>query len=263
MTTTCATGCGEPTRDVLLLCSTCSWRLECDLGDVGAEMQRADVTLSRRAVLGAQNDGGRPAEKPLPIHLGMYEAKLMLEVQLVGWVRDLAERHGEEDALPGPALHQMAGWLQARMYRLATHSAAGDIHAEITSSMAHIRRLNDRPAEREFVGICDIDGCPGWLYAYDGATTVTCRECDAQHPVADSRERLQDKLADRLMTVREIVGFATHYGIERKRASKLLGSWIERGQLVPSSTVEGESLFPFGSTLKRLRDTPTRVRRAS
>lgn len=260
--TTCATGCGEPTQDVMLLCRGCTGRLETVLGSVGAIIGHANVTLGRRAVMGARNDGGRSDDRPIPLHAGMYEAKLLLEAQLVGWTRDLAERHGEK-ALPAPDMASIASWLLARIWRIASHPAAGDIYDEITSSVAHVERLIDRPAEREFVGVCDVEHCPGWLYAIAGSASVSCEECGTMHPVAESRERLMDKLADRLMTQREIAGMATHHGINRRRAMKLMGSWVERGRLTPSSsTPDGEPLYAFGSTLKMLRDTPMRLRRA-
>lgn len=259
----CVTGCGKPTQNVLLLCQTCLWAVQCDLEDVGKTMMQADVTLGRRAVMGTQN-GGRSSEHPILLHAGMYEAKLTLETQLVGWVRDLAERHGEEDNLPGPDMASIAQWLLDRAHRIATHPAAAEIHDEITTSMAEIRRLIDRPADQEFVGVCDVEGCPGWLYANIGASSVGCRECGTAHPVAESRDRLMDALSDRLMTKREIAGLAMHYGLERGRVMKLMDSWIDRGRLIAvSKDAMGEPRYPFGSTLVMLRNTPTRKRTAA
>lgn len=257
------TGCGRPAKDVLLLCATCLWGLECDLGDVGAVIEAANETMARLSA-SVSIDGSRSAERPLPIHAGVYEAKLTLETQLVGWVRDLAERHGEEDNLPRDDMGSIAAWLLSRVYRIATHPAAEDIHAEITASVEKLRRFIDLPPDREFVGVCNANGCPGWLYVAAGASNVTCRECGTRHDADESWQRVMDVLEGRLMTTREIAGLATHHGIDRRRAMKLMGTWADRGRLVAAGrNRDGEPLYPFGSMLDMLKNTPIRTRSAS
>lgn len=257
----CVTGCGRPCRDVELLCSPCQGHLTTQLAGVASVLGTAQATLDRRARLTAPSDGGRAQEQPLPIHIGMYEAKLHLEVVLVGWVRDLAERHGEEGNLPTSSMPSMASWLAQRMYRIATHPAADDIHDEICSALARVESLTDRPAERKFVGTCGVDDCPGWLYAKPNSKSVRCRECGQVHEVDEAMERVDKRLEDMLMTVKEIAGWARQFGIERRRAEKLLGVWLTRGKvLAVQHDQQGRAMLRYGPTMRLLRDTPTRGR---
>jgi hypothetical protein len=181
---TCATGCGRPTRDTLLLCNGCLWALECDLGDVAWLDEQLELVLSRLAVVGEHN-GGRSAETPMPVHPGALKARSDLRAALVGWVRDFAE--GTMQAWPADTLAAMASWLLKRIDRIAVHPAAEDIHGEIVGAVRFAARVIDLPANRTTfpVGPCPEIGCQGEIRAYIPAqperpARMECSACETR-----------------------------------------------------------------------------------
>ena len=180
----CATGCGRPTRDVLLLCETCRWALECDLGDVPWLDEQLELVLRRDAVI-SEHAGGRSAETPLPLHTGALEARSQLRATLVGWVRDLAETGG--DAYPADTMPAMALWLLARINRIVVHPAADDVHAEIVGAVRYAWRVVDLPANRTTfpVGPCPEAGCQGEVRVFiparpDVSPRMECQACETR-----------------------------------------------------------------------------------
>ncbi|HEU4544483.1 MAG TPA: helix-turn-helix domain-containing protein [Jiangellaceae bacterium] len=179
--TTCVTGCGRPTRDTLLLCRSCLWALECDLGDVGWLDEQLETVLARQIALSERN-GGHSAETPLPVHPGAFKARSELRVTLVGWVRDMADTGG--DTLPADTMPALAWWLLKRIDRIALHPAAADLHGEIVGAVRLAWRVVDAPANRTTfpVGPCPELTCAGEVRAYIPAqpereARMECTEC--------------------------------------------------------------------------------------
>src|SRR5690606_31600209 len=84
----CATGCGRPVRDTLVLCEACLGSLRTSLGDVTWLDEQLETVLAKQTAL-AEHNGGRSAEEPLPLSPPAAKARSELRVALVGWVRDL------------------------------------------------------------------------------------------------------------------------------------------------------------------------------
>ena len=158
MTTSCATGCTRPTRDVNRICDDCGEALERALGDITVHHHDLEATLAKQRSIGDRNDGGRSSEHPLPIHVGAMRARSALRSVLVGWCRDIAETHDAE--LPADDEPAMSRWLLARRLTLLAHPAAEDIHREITDAVERVRRVVDRPPDLVLVGRCDADTQP-------------------------------------------------------------------------------------------------------
>lgn len=249
----CATNCGRPMRDVLLLCDQCRWELEQALAEMPALIDDLMITLTRQARI-VQRNGGRSAEKPLPFHAKASELGDHARSVLVGWVRVLAEDNAAH--YPADNIEAISIWLVSRIDDLARHEAAADMWSEITGVANDIRRVTDRPPDRIYAGICgaDIEDRPGWqcgepLYAKPSAELVTCRACVTVHRVDKRRQQMLDALDGMLLTAAEIARLATYLigdmDRSREQVRKLINQWHSRGLLVPRSRV-GDPRFNFG-----------------
>jgi hypothetical protein len=235
--TLCATHCGRPTRDTLLLCNGCLWALECDLGDVAWLDEQLELVLSRLAVLGEHN-GGRSAETPMPVHPGALKARSDLRVALVGWVRDFAEgtTHWPEDTLAA-----MAGWLLKRIDRIAVHPAAEDIHGEIVGAVRFAARVIDLPANRTTfpVGPCPELGCAGEIRAYIPAqperpARMECSACETRwepHQWLRAGRRILARKGEAIGYV-DVQVAAQSMGV----VDRTIRRWVETGRLANHGT---------------------------
>ena len=231
--TTCATGCGRPTRDTLMLCPSCLWALECDLGDVAWLDEQLELVLSRLAVV-AEHNGGRSAETPMPIHPGAFKARSELRVILVGWVKDLVELHGYR--YPADTLPAMAGWLLKNADRLAVHPAAADIHGEIVGAVRFAGRVVDLPANRTTfpVGPCPELTCAGEVRAYIPANPerparMECSVCEARwepHQWLRAGRRILARKGETIGYV-DVQAAAASLGVTDRTVRR----WVESGRL--------------------------------
>jgi hypothetical protein len=199
---------------VRLLCEQHVWELEQALAEVPALLDELKVTLTRQDKLGAGQRGGKPtkaSEQPLPYDVRASGKLDDLRVYLVGWVRDVAETHGQE--YPPDTLRAMSRWLLARLELLATYSAADDIHAEITDAVRAGWRAVDRAATRTrfVVGPCpELGGaaaCMGEVWAYiptrvEERAVMVCAECGATwetHQWLRAGKRILDERGRRML----------------------------------------------------------------
>ena len=229
----CATGCGRPTRDVLLLCETCRWALECDLGDVPWLDEQLELVLRRDAVI-SEHAGGRSAETPLPLHTGALEARSQLRATLVGWVRDLAETGG--DAYPADTMPAMALWLLARINRIVVHPAAADVHSEIVGAVRLAWRVVDAPANRTTfpVGPCPEAGCQGEVRAYipaqpERSARMECSACETRWEPSQwlrAGRRILARKGERIAYV-DVQVAAASLGV----TDRTIRRWVEAGRL--------------------------------
>jgi hypothetical protein len=131
---------------------------------------------------------------------------------LTTWARDVADVVGFLAAHSTSPARAGARILLNHVPEIRRHPAVVELVDEITDAVAQARRAVDRPADRMFVGPCmseqpDDEGrlvtCLEDLYARQGAGTVRCKVCTWEHDVAERRQWLLDRAADRLFTVRE------------------------------------------------------------
>jgi hypothetical protein len=230
---TCATGCGRPTRDTLLLCNGCLWALECDLGDVAWLDEQLELVLSRQTVTGEHN-GGRSAEEPLPIHPGALKARSELRAVLVGWVLDLVDI--TRDPWPEDTLPAMAGWLLKRISWIPLHPAAEDIHGEIVSAVRFAARVIDLPANRTTfpVGPCPELGCQGEIRAYIPAqperpARMECSVCETRwepHQWLRAGRRILARKGEAIGYV-DVQVAASSLGV----TARTVQNWVKAGRL--------------------------------
>ena len=76
--------------------------------------------------------------------------------------------------MPDDNLPALSRWLLWRVDGLALHDIGPEVVVEVTSAVAHCHRLIDRPADRQYLGVCDV--CQsGRLYAKAGSMWAELR----------------------------------------------------------------------------------------
>lgn len=240
--------CGRPVKDATV-CQSCVERLEYDLGQIPALADELVVTLTRQARLGGGDGGRKSAETPLVFHYAASETSYVLRNTLVGWVRELST-----DGLGiacGDTVADMARWLLARVSTLAQHPAGGEAVEEITSAVAAVRKVIDRPPGRRFLAACD--DCDTDLYAHPGAFTVRCMVCGAEYDVAQRKERMRDEIEDLLYHSTAMSDVLAGVGITVPDAT--IRSYAKRGRiLVKRRDEQDRPLYRVGDVLDLVLD---------
>ncbi|NEW27264.1 hypothetical protein [Nocardia cyriacigeorgica] len=189
--------CARPVGDSAPLCRTCGQSIADALLRVPALLDELAITragLGRNAAATATKSRG--GEVPLPVQpAGSAEVWTPVGAAMVGdyelaaigntvttWARLLAEDHGVEPYIGGPALvglteaqrsphtddrtgaalpatapgvvAQAAVWLAGHHRALRAHEAAGELLHDITRAVDALERLVDRPPERRYLGAC-------------------------------------------------------------------------------------------------------------
>ena len=229
----CATGCGRPVRDTLVLCEACLGSLRTSLGDVTWLDEQLETVLAKQTAL-AEHNGGRSAEEPLPLSPPAAKARSELRVALVGWVRDLAETGG--DVYPADTLAAMARWLLARTERIAVHPAAEDVHGEIVGAVRLAWRVVDAPANRTTfpVGPCPEVHCPGEVRAYipaqpERSARMECSACETCWEPSQwlrAGRRILARKGERIAYV-DVQVAAASLGV----TDRTIRRWVEAGRL--------------------------------
>lgn len=259
MTTEQVCKCGRPTTEYF--CQHCGDELARALGDVPALEEELETTISRQQGVdyrSAGGSGGKPTERPSPVHWGASEARTHLKALLVSWAL-FCEAEGIRNSSPYPGLPEdnlraLSAWLMWRVDGLALHDIGADAVEEITSAVAHCHRLIDRPADRQYLGNCQQQDCLGRLYARPGAAVAKCDDCATPVQADTLREGLLAELDDRLCTASEIARLSTYLGLkaDREQVRKRINQWNARGLLDKHPSVTAEVTFRFGEVYARL-----------
>jgi len=258
--TDCVTGCGKPTRDTLLLCDSCIWQLEADLGSVPQLVYQLNLTITRQSRLGGRN-GSRATTRGLPYDQRASDALTLLRATLAGWVRVIA--HDQPQHYPIDKTLAMAVWLRSRTDLIAVHEAAADLWLEITDATHKGRQAVDAPRQRVYAGPCWAkhpqtgQECLEHLYARPRAAHVACRACGTVHDVEARKEAMRASLHGMLMTTWEIARLAGYFdGIPAEKTFNLLTTWAAKGRIVPAGRNRaGRALYPFGETIAKVLTT--------
>ena len=259
MTSECR--CGRPTRDAAYCCDDCGTTLAKALGDVPWLTEELEISISGQKGVDYRRSGGskgakKPAERPSPVAWGPAEARSHLRQILVAWVRfcdDEQVRHQGGVEFPADDLSSISRWLLCRVDGLMLLEIGEEAIDEITSAVAHCHRLVDRPAERQYLGICTM--CEvGRLYARSGSKWARCNECGLGIEADTIRERLLADLDDRLCTAAEIAHLSTYLGLKagREQVRKRINQWASRNQIVEHPSMTAETTFRFGEVYAKL-----------
>ncbi len=244
--------CGRPTDK--FYCDDCAQSFSVALGEIPWVERELDITITRQQAA-TWNGGSHSPETALPFHPSASDARGNLRAVLVAWVRfcdEEAIRHqSPAHGLPTDTLTAMSRWLMWRVDGLALHDIGPEAVDEITSAVAHCRRLIDRPLDRQFLGRCEQCekvGDEGRLYARPGSILATCNNCGDVIDAERLKTRLLAELDDRLCTAAEIAHLSTYLGLDanRDQVRKRINTWHRRRLITSESLFEGEAAFRFG-----------------
>ena len=254
--------CGRETRDDAYACDDCGDDLARALGEVPWLAEELEVTISRQKGVDYRKVGGgkgglKAAERPLPPVWGASEARTHLKALLVSWTLFCAAEgvrsSDPRTEMPADNLPALSRWLIWRVDGLMLNDIASEAVEEITSAVAHCERLIDRPADRQYLGDCQV--CQsGRLYARSGSDWAKCEECDATVEAQGVRDVLLARLDDRLCTAAEIARLSTYLGLraDRELVRKRINQWSSRGLLSEHPSVTDEVTFRFGEVYAML-----------
>lgn len=265
--------CDNPTRDAAYTCDACTEEFDVALGDCPWITDELETTITGAKGVDYRRAGGskgpkRDAERPSPVAWGPAEARTHLRALLVSWVLFCSSEHirrnGGTDEIPDDTIPEMSRWLMCRTAGLALHDIGPEAVDEITSAVAHCRRVIDRPADRQYLGTCTM--CEtGNLYARGGSKWARCDDCGIGIDADTIRTRLLDELDDRLCTAAEIARLTTHLGLKAKRDTvrNRINQWHKR-EIISREPAFGDSpVFRFGIVWRLLMaDEASRERKA-
>lgn len=286
--------CGAPTDATV--CRPEALSLAETLQIAAGHAEDAETVIARQVRYGAGGRGGR--SEPLPVDL-TASARLAAVGNTIGtWMRIVLEesgarppapwrpmagalcpptRPGDEprrggrcghgscaairDRTPPSALAAACSWLATQVGWLRKHPAAGEAWRELEDACEQLRRLVDRPADRELVGMCD---CGRTLYAPHGRGVVTCpeRTCQLRWEVAESRDILRAALNGKLVTAGEAARLAAYLDGDRTQDTirKLIAARVKTGQIAAHGMINGEPAYRFGEISAVLAAIPQRNR---
>lgn len=251
MTSTC--DCGKPC-DGSFICPSCSKAMEIALGNISAYWADLDTVKGRQTRYGGSG-GGRGGEKPLPVDLrflGAYEDGSRLQDAckntISTWVRVVMEDkpviHGpvhpaclhvtcstaRRSRLPADTVASCCLYLLGHADWIRTMVWAPEILDELDNLEAQLRRMVDRPADREYIGNCDE--CSENLYRKPDSHKAKCRHCLKEYDdAADRRLAVMGDLNDHYLTAAEIELAFTDIGRTPLTAARVR-KWAQRDRLV-------------------------------
>lgn len=268
--------CGRSMPAVAAICGACQADLRRALAAVPDVARDLDLTLSRQT---SKTGGGRSSVVPLVFDPRASEASYVLRSTIEAWTRAMAEgvtrrtgpacrscTHPSCRLLvysrgPGDTLAGMAGWLSAGLRRLARHPAAQEAAEEIVTAVAAAQRIVDRRPDRQFAGRCE---CGAVLYARPGASTVQCRDCDADPvQVAGQLDQMRARVRDQLAHAYGVAALLARLDI--KAPESTIRRWAKQGRLISHGTDKrGRRLYRVGDVLdiaiNDIQRGPTRLR---
>ena len=243
--------CGRPSRDAAYFCDDCAHALSVALGEVPWLDEELDITITRQKGATYNGSTARGSERPSPVNWGASEAKGHLRAVLVSWAR-FCDEEGVRNASPHPGLPAdnlpaLSRWLLWRVDGLSLLDIGPEAVDEITDAVAQCHRRIDRPADRQYLGTCDM--CDdGRLYARPGSRWAKCDECEAATEAEALRTKLLDELDDRLCTAAEIAHLSTYLGLraDRETVRKRINQWHARKRIEREAAFSDEPTFRFG-----------------
>lgn len=268
--TTCR--CGKPTRDDAYVCDTCTHDLAVSLGEIPWLDGELETTITKRKGIDYRRVGGGKGgtkEQPSPPEWTASNARTHLRGVLVAWVRYCDEEQVRNSSphrgLPADDLPAISRWLMWRVDGLALDDIGPEAVEEITDAVAQCHRLIDRPADRQYLGQCQVCatvGHDGRLYARPGGSMARCNICGDTVDATQLRDRLLSELDDRLCTAAEVAHLSTYLGLkaDREQVRKRINQWHKRKRITAEPAFSGDPVFRFGIVWRLLaQDEATKV----
>ncbi|OZE39089.1 hypothetical protein CH278_02050 [Rhodococcus sp. 05-2254-5] len=269
--------CGRIVHDDYALCQLCADTLVAELRKVPSLVVDMTITRARQDRLTRGTVGGKSAETAVPVRLSndAYRTRptegpfFEMENAITGWARVLSDHLGGEwlvgDAMDRPGLIQLVQnnrsgprrdpaafsddptyWVEQAAIWMVVHGATlralpavGEMHDDITSALARVRRVIDALPPLAYKGPCGYtwtqDGksfeCTADLYVERGEDWVRCRRCSSMYDVRQLDRRILNQMHERLYTIPELRTLLTELGHRVPRST--LYSWARDGLIKP------------------------------
>lgn len=273
MNTTCK--CGKPTRDDGYFCDDCGTELSKALGDVPWLDEELETTIGRQKGVDYSRVGGsatptaprkEPNDRPdLGVHVqpdslnwGATEARSHLKALLVSWAlfceAEAVRNSSPYDGLPADNLPALSRWLMWRVDGLALNEIGSEAVDEITSAVAHCRRVIDRSPDKWYAGPCNAGEaveCGTDLYALASTGGVTCTTCGSVYDVAARRTWLLKAAEDRLADAVTLARSVSWLGAEPLNAARVR-KWASRGRIIAKGHDNDKPLYRIGDAIDLL-----------
>lgn len=228
----------------------CLGELSRELNRVGALMNQLGIVRSGRAKtagpsVGFISSGG--GAQPLPLNEDAANAAFWLRDRLCSWARMLWEDNAPREAdgsVPPidltPDVVQVALWLLRHPSWIALSLAADDIYNEILGDLRAAWSIANRCSPKKFfVGRCravlnDVE-CLESLFVHEGAYTVVCPVCGAEHEdLQDRWEEMANCAEDQYVPIADLVGLVDERGarvskstIRNLHARGRITAWVD------------------------------------
>lgn len=169
------------------------------------------------------------------------------------WARTVEEDRGDTVPAAGRGEHQVAVtavWLQEHLDWIRHQQFAAEALNDLREAGETIRRIVDSPPGQRIAGVCN---CGTTMYAWENATSVTCKTCGESWIVEDAREHLRETLRGYLVTAAEAAWLLAFFGLtgNRDRSRKTIVMWAQRGRVESHGEVDGAPAYLFGEILDR------------
>lgn len=285
MTNTCDR-CARPLVDQAYVCGPCSVPIVDLLLDVPGLVDELPAAMWRQTRYGSGGIGGWQE----PWDQRAQDAHDAVTNALVTVARDIAETRGLagpeplpvmvgpgcrtalvidrgcrhtscatiRDRRPEPSASTAARWLAGQVDWIRHRADGLATLDELRAAVGQLRRVVDRPPDREVVGRCL---CGEYLYAVVGRPLVTCRSCGESYDVATARAALRRSVDQMLLTAAEIATIAAQVGVtaNREGARKLINVWAGRRVITARGDYCGQPTYRTGEVLERLSASRSRV----
>jgi hypothetical protein len=260
MQSTCTT-CPRPVPDTAYGCLNCATSLAGTMGQLAGIVHELDTTVSKQDRLGSGGARGKGHAVPLPYNVGASERAAAIVGELVTWAQHVIGETARKAPSGHPAaaaaylLAASTNWLRYRQEWAEAYEALSPLAKEAL-------RVIDRPADRQYAGPCwaDLEGggrCEAELYAKDGARSVECRDCEAEHDVADRRLWLIAEAQDVLATAATIAAGLT--SLNQPVTSSMIRNYAGRGRIVAhGQDRNGRPTYRVGDVLQVLLEAALR-----
>lgn len=261
--------CGRVVQDDYELCRVCTDALVAEIRKIPSLVVDMTITRTRQDRLTRGTVGGKSAETAVPVRLSndAYRTRptegpfFEMENAVTTWARVLSDHLGGglHDAMDTPGLIQLvqnnrsgnrrdpaafsddptywveqaAIWIVVHAHHLRGLPAVAELHDDITSALARVRKVIDAMPPLAYKGPCghtwtengNTFECVADLRTERGEEWVRCKRCQKLHDVRELDRRMLNHMRDRLYTLGEIHRLLTELGHRISR--RVLYQWAD------------------------------------
>ncbi len=179
------------------------------------------VKATSTGTIGRHATSSRP---PVPAHILDVRAEALS--RLNGWTRIVLEERDLNTRLDGGNALAMGTFLKAHADWLADHPASEDVLDELEDSARRCQSVAEPHAALKFAGTCDVCGDD----LMSNGRTARCQGCEVVVDGDTQKERIRERVKDRLWTQAAIVALSPNRGCGLR--ADQVSRWVKRKDLI-------------------------------